>query len=99
MKKSKRPVILGALAAALVFVATVIVCYIVWFLPDIPLQEIKPGISVANIEHGKYLANHVMVCIDCHSARDWTKFSGPVVAGTDGKGGATRRPAPILPSR
>ncbi|MEI6684182.1 MAG: c-type cytochrome [Bacteroidota bacterium] len=87
MKKSKWPVILGALAAALVFVATVIVCYIVWFLPDIPLREIKPGISVANIEHGKYLANHVMVCIDCHSARDWTKFSGPVVAGTDGKGG------------
>jgi len=28
-----------------------------------------------------------MVCIDCHSTRDWTYFSGPVVPGTEGKGG------------
>jgi mono/diheme cytochrome c family protein len=28
-----------------------------------------------------------MVCIDCHSTRDWSKFSGPLVPGTDGKGG------------
>jgi mono/diheme cytochrome c family protein len=39
------------------------------------------------IEHGKYLANHVAVCIDCHSTRDWTKYSGPPMAGTFGKGG------------
>jgi mono/diheme cytochrome c family protein len=27
------------------------------------------------------------MCIDCHSERDWTKYSGPVKPGTEGKGG------------
>lgn len=40
-----------------------------------------------NIERGKYLANHVTVCIDCHSRRDWSFFSGPVIPGTEGAGG------------
>lgn len=39
------------------------------------------------IKHGEYLANNVMVCMDCHSERDWSKFSGPLVEGTLGKGG------------
>ncbi len=39
------------------------------------------------IERGNYLANHVAACIHCHSQRDFTKFSGPVVPGTEGGGG------------
>lgn len=39
------------------------------------------------LERGKYLTEHVAGCIDCHSQRDFTKFSGPVVAGTEGGGG------------
>ena len=39
------------------------------------------------IERGRYLANHVSLCTDCHSERDWTYFSGPVIPGTEGKGG------------
>ena len=50
-----------------------------------------PGIEVESterqIERGRYLANHVAVCIDCHSDRNWSKFSGPIVDGTLGKGG------------
>ncbi len=38
------------------------------------------------IAHGEYLANHVAVCIDCHSKRDLTKFSLPVIKGTEGNG-------------
>lgn len=38
------------------------------------------------VERGDYLANHVAVCIDCHSKRDITKFSLPVVPGTEGGG-------------
>jgi Cytochrome c len=38
------------------------------------------------VERGHYLANHVAVCIDCHSQRDVTKFSLPVVPGTEGGG-------------
>ena len=39
------------------------------------------------IEHGRYLANHVSNCIDCHSQRDFTQFAGPVKEGTEGMGG------------
>jgi mono/diheme cytochrome c family protein len=33
------------------------------------------------IARGEYLAHHVAGCIDCHSNRDLTKFSAPVVPG------------------
>ena len=39
------------------------------------------------LERGEYLALHVAACIDCHSKRDFTKFSGPVTPGTEGGGG------------
>jgi cytochrome c2 len=39
------------------------------------------------IERGRYLATHVMACMDCHSTRDFSKFAGPMTAGTLGKGG------------
>ena len=39
------------------------------------------------IARGDYLANHVAPCMDCHSKRDFTKFSGPIVPGTEGMGG------------
>jgi hypothetical protein len=28
-----------------------------------------------------------LVCVDCHSKRDWTKYSGPIEPGTEGMGG------------
>ncbi len=40
----------------------------------------------AVVERGEYLANHVAVCIDCHSKRDFTKFSFPPLPGTEGIG-------------
>ncbi|MBL0274424.1 MAG: hypothetical protein IPQ06_15500 [Chitinophagaceae bacterium] len=39
------------------------------------------------MERGEYLALHVAGCIDCHSKRDFAKFSGPVIPGTEGGGG------------
>lgn len=39
------------------------------------------------VERGKYLAYHVTMCMDCHSKRDFSKYAGPVVAGTEGMGG------------
>jgi hypothetical protein len=87
MKKKKWPMILGGVVAALVLIVICIVCYIVWFLPNIPLKDIKVEITPQRVERGKYLANHVMVCMDCHSTRDWNRFSGPLMPGTEGKGG------------
>lgn len=69
----------------LIIVGTVV--YITSFLPKVPLKEVKLTPSTERIEKGKYLANHVMVCIDCHSTRDWQYFSGPVKEGTEGIGG------------
>jgi mono/diheme cytochrome c family protein len=87
MKKKKWPRILGIIAAAVVLILIGIVLYIVWFLPSVPVKEVTVVSSPERIERGKYLASHVMVCIDCHSTRDWSKFSGPMVPGTEGKGG------------
>lgn len=38
------------------------------------------------VERGEYLAHHVAVCMDCHSKRDFTKFSFPPAPGTFGIG-------------
>ncbi len=62
--------------------------YVAWFLPnvgDAPILKVE--LTPQRIERGKYLANHVAVCMDCHSTRDWSKFSGPPMAGTEGAGG------------
>lgn len=52
-----------------------------------PPQDLTINATPEMIEHGKYLAHHVAGCIDCHSTRDWSKFAGPVVPGSEGKGG------------
>lgn len=53
----------------------------------IPIPDIRLPTDEASIERGRYLANHVAVCMDCHSRRDWSYFSGPLVPGTLGQGG------------
>jgi mono/diheme cytochrome c family protein len=39
------------------------------------------------VARGKYLATNVAVCIHCHSQRDFSKYAGPVMPGTEGGGG------------
>ena len=36
---------------------------------------------------GEYLVKHVTLCLDCHSEKNNEYFSGPIVKGTEGKGG------------
>lgn len=52
-----------------------------------PAKDMAVDATPGRIERGRYLANHVAVCIDCHSKRDWDYYSGPVVPGTEGQGG------------
>jgi hypothetical protein len=62
--------------------------YLKIMLPSVgDATDLKVETNDDRIERGKYLANHVMVCMDCHSKRDWSKFSGPLVDGTLGSGG------------
>ncbi len=39
------------------------------------------------VARGDYLVNTVCNCMHCHADRDFTKFSGPLFPGTEGKGG------------
>lgn len=41
----------------------------------------------AVVARGDYLFNHVAACVDCHSKRDFTKYGGPAVPGSEGCGG------------
>jgi len=50
-----------------------------------------------SIAHGDYLVNHVALCIDCHSERDYSKYSGPVKPGTEGMGGEAFTPGMGVP--
>lgn len=76
------------LGLTLVLAIVMIVCYLKFALPNIDeAPKLKADNSPEKIERGRYLANHVTVCVDCHSTRDWSRFSGPIVEGTEGKGG------------
>lgn len=62
--------------------------YVKTALPNVgPPPNVTAPTDSASIARGKYLANHVAACMDCHSTRDWSKFSGPLADGTLGKGG------------
>ena len=87
MKKIRTGKIIGLAVAALIVVIFLVIAYIYFFLPRVPVEDLKVDVTPERVERGKYLANHVMVCMDCHSTRDWSKFSGPPLAGTEGKGG------------
>jgi len=87
MRKNRLWKILGFVVLGLVVILIGGIVYIIKFQPRIAVKEIRVDATAERLERGKYLANHVLVCIDCHSTRDWTKFSGPVTEGTEGKGG------------
>jgi hypothetical protein len=86
MKKAKKFLIwFGILIVVFI---TVALLYLKVALPDVGSPpEMKVNATPERVERGEYLANHVSVCIDCHSHRDWTRFSGPPAEGTIGMGG------------
>ncbi len=80
--------VIGILLAVLVLIIIGGLTYITQALPDIlEPTDLKVELTPERVARGEYLANHVTVCMDCHSTRDWNKFSGPLVSGTLGKGG------------
>ncbi len=80
--------ILAILLLVLVMGVACLLSYVKVALPNVGEATVmKVESTPEKVERGRYLANHVAVCIDCHSSRDWTKFSLPLVEGTQGKGG------------
>jgi|SRR5690554_3636614 len=71
-------------------VAIVIIfwAYLSFMLPNTgEAPDIKIEITPERVARGEYLANHVMVCADCHSMRDFTRYSGPVTGSMYSGGG------------
>jgi mono/diheme cytochrome c family protein len=52
-----------------------------------PPPEVDVAGTPEQVARGRYLAHHVTVCVDCHSQRDWSRFSAPVDPRTLGGGG------------
>ena len=55
-----------------------------WSIPPAPARAASAPqtaqSAAANVEHGKYLATHVAMCIECHSPRD---ESGNILSGQE----------------
>jgi mono/diheme cytochrome c family protein len=82
--------IAAILVVILIAVIGVAISYVKMALPDVgEPPALKVEGTPEQVERGRYLANAVTICMDCHSTRDWTKFSGPLTPGTHGKGGET----------
>lgn len=62
--------------------------YINYALPNTGAADtLQIAYTPERLERGRYLANHVAACMDCHSSRDWELYSGPMKNGTLGTGG------------
>ena len=80
--------VIGIILGILVVVVIASLIYFNSTHPNVAsAKDIHVEITPERLERGKYLANYVTNCIDCHSKRDFTKFSGPVIPGTEGMGG------------
>jgi mono/diheme cytochrome c family protein len=80
--------IVGGLVVVLAIVAAGGFAYLMLAYPKVPAApDIKLDSSPQRLARGKYLAHHVVGCATCHSQRDWTKFSGPIIESTLGAGG------------
>jgi hypothetical protein len=80
--------VIGILLLIIIVCIAGIASYIKVSLPNVgAAPDIKIIHSPENIARGEYLANHVLVCMDCHSERNVTEFAAPLIAGTLGKGG------------
>jgi hypothetical protein len=74
--------------------------YVKTQLPDVgPPPDITVQITPERVQRGHYLANHVMLCMDCHAVRDFSLFSGPPIPGTLGAGGDVFDQAMGFPGR
>lgn len=86
MKKLAKIILYGTA----IFIAILIIAgiYMKTVLPNVgDPEELEIEGSTEQIARGEYLANHVMLCMDCHSDRNYSLFSGPPHPGTKGLGG------------
>lgn len=80
--------ILLALLSIVLVAITSLISYLNVAYPNVSLEnDIQIELTEDRISHGKYLVENVALCIDCHSERDYTRYSAPIKEGTEGVGG------------
>jgi mono/diheme cytochrome c family protein len=86
MKRIKKWMAYIAITVTLIIV--VAISYVTFALPNVgEPQNIKVDLTPQRIAHGKYLANNVAACVDCHSTRKWDVFAAPIDSAVLGAGG------------
>lgn len=79
---------LGYLVVVVVVAVAALLSYVKFALPNVgEAEDLKIDYTQERIERGRYIANTVTVCMDCHSKREWSRFSAPLTEGTLGMGG------------
>ncbi|GAA4464309.1 hypothetical protein GCM10023093_14390 [Nemorincola caseinilytica] len=82
--------VIGILLLVVIVGVGTLITYALVALPNVgKAPDLKVETTPEKVQRGEYLAYAVCGCMDCHSTRDWTKYSGPLVPGTVGKGGET----------
>jgi hypothetical protein len=80
--------VLGIILGVFIVIALSGIIYFNTTFPKVhPPENIKVERTAERIARGEYLANHVTVCMDCHSKRDLSKYSMPIITSTFGSGG------------
>lgn len=98
MKKAFK--ILAIILVVIIIGIAGLLAYVKAALPDVgEPADIKVELTPERIKRGEYLAHHVTLCVDCHSQRDFTLWSGPLVPGTLGKGGEAFTEAQGFPGK
>jgi len=86
MKKFRR--VLLYLVITVVLVVVIAISYITLCLPNVgDAENIHVPNDAKTLARGRYLVSHVVLCTDCHSQRDNSKFAGPLLGGKLGQGG------------
>jgi mono/diheme cytochrome c family protein len=71
--------IVGIIFFLIVIGVSATIIYVKTALPNVgPPADIAIERTPQRLQRGEYLANHVAVCMDCHSTRDWTVYAGPM---------------------
>lgn len=80
--------IFSYIAGAVAVLIALLLFYLNVLLPDAgPVPDLQVEQTPERVERGRYLANHVMLCMDCHAVRDFSLFTGPAIPETLGAGG------------
>jgi cytochrome c2 len=86
MKSTTKLLIYAVIFILMVFAG--ILAYIDLLMPNVGKPEhITIQATPQRVARGAYLANHVCLCMDCHSARDWSKPESVIDPQHFGSGG------------